>query len=398
MWLLVKELDGNIPLTIEYTQRYKIALNNKRQLLYSIGDSATIMLDLSTIAVPGKWFMIFQMANTEGQFSKINVAYKEAGINGLSSISKIIERPWNYKGDPNTILLQFLITSYSNTKIFIRDLQYWKTSLSFDFYIANRLYTALDPVKMQSKGLIAYFKMDESGGNYVYNHALLESFQSVSQPYFSIEINYRWYFYSDLNADPYSNSQEDMKFLFCKEPYSRLLDNHCDYFDSCHSDTPTDDCLGPEYSDISTCINLDQIYSLDDKECYDCHPFCINCNLPYQADACISCIPGYFKVNGICSSQCPDNTFQVNEECIYVERIISMLVLHVLTNPIIFQKTFRSVLNIHQILSFMIISPSNFKTAILCAKDALKMTNTVALNVQRMQHYQHLIIATILHA
>ncbi|CDW85774.1 UNKNOWN [Stylonychia lemnae] len=344
------------------------------------------MLNLQNIAVPGKWFMIFQMVHTEAYFSKINVAYKEARINGLSSISKIIARPWNYEGDPNATLLQFQITAYANSKIFIRNLQYWKASLSFDFYMTNRLFTALDPVKMQSKGLIAYFKMDESGGNYVYNHALPESFQSVSQYHF--QLNQKWYFYSDLNADPSSNSQEDMKFLFCKEPYSKLLDNHCDYFGSCHSSTPTDDCLGPEYSDISTCINLpEQIYSLDDKDCYDCHPICSGCNLPFQADECISCVPGYSKIDGLCKSQCPDNTFNVKGQCISCNDTLCRCSEDYLDSCL-------GCLN----KSHYFLEGIQKCTAILCAKDASKLTNTVVLNVQRMQHYQHLIIVTILHA
>ncbi|CDW84474.1 UNKNOWN [Stylonychia lemnae] len=314
LWLMINQLDQSNGFLIYYHNRYYLRITTSRRLVYSLGNYPSQSVDVSSIAVSGKWFMLFQMANTDANYSAVYICYRELGAAGFKNKQIKINKPWIYS-DPTTntnLYLQFQMGA--NTKSFIRDLQVWSAPLSYNYFMSSRVYLGLDPVKMRAKGLQAYFRFDESGGQYVFNYALPEVYNRVSSYYYHSAL--RWYYYADLNVDLQTNSEEMVKFLFCNDPYSRLLNKHCDFYDSCDSSSLTDDCTGPESTDLPTCdSSLTQFYSPDTRDCYDCHSLCLGCTEAYRQDKCLSCQPGLFLLDGLCTFQCPDNYYNINGIC-----------------------------------------------------------------------------------
>ncbi|CDW75881.1 UNKNOWN [Stylonychia lemnae] len=310
---------------VEYQEMFKIRLMKEKKLNYKIGDSSSVQLDISKAIKDAKWILLFQMANTDSNYSCISVVYNIETSSQIQNISKIITK--QFKFSENLLARNISIQTGNSSRIFIRDFQFWNAPLSLGYYLTYRMHRGLDPIVMASKGLIIYYKFDESGGNTVINSA--QPFKPIDTFTASFLQNddFKWYYYSSLQMNNETDSIDKRYFMFCKDPYSRILNKHCDYYDHCNKSlSKLDDCISQDPNSTAKCNNsLNYIYSMEYQDCQDCYFACQLCNQSYSRQIlqiknlyryeCVNCKPSYNLRDGLCTQECDQYQYYINGTC-----------------------------------------------------------------------------------
>lgn len=109
-----------------------------------------------------------------------------------------------------------------------------------------RAYHGLDPMRFKQSRLVLYFRLDDSGGRYYTNTAMYKISETTATQYIYHATDIQWYFYSDLSANATTDSETMKSDLFCRAPYQRRLNKHCDNYGGCDTACALNECVGPK--------------------------------------------------------------------------------------------------------------------------------------------------------
>eukprot|EP00347_Sterkiella_histriomuscorum_P022632 403337750 len=321
VWLYIKQFDNQMSgITIRHEQKYKIEINTDKSVRYTLGDYPTQSLDTRNVLRLKSWFVIFTMINKDEDFSQCSFIYSN-GVSSFDHKSKKISKPWRYSSSLNVD--DFYIDVSSGTKVFARDLQIWNAPLSLESFMNFRMHRGLDPISLRRQMLILYFRFDESAGQYYLSNTAQQYRHGNVWNYFKpISGENKWYYYSNLEADPTYDTETMRAQLFCREPYSLRIDTHCEYY-GCDAGVQDGVCTGPQPNAYYTCNQTgNQVFSFYKRDCYDCYSNCATCNVANSFDSCTSCYSGQMLVNGICTNECPESLYYFNGTCVTCENAL----------------------------------------------------------------------------
>eukprot|EP00347_Sterkiella_histriomuscorum_P023780 403333415 len=317
VWLYIKQMDNTTHgVTLRHDYKYQIEIKPNKVIQYTLGNYPTQSLDTKNVLKVKRWFIVFAMINKDEDFSQCSLIYFTGQFDIFDFKTKTISKPWSYSSLLNND--QFYIDVSVGTKLFARDLQIWNAPLSLDSFVNFRMKRGQDPIAMKQRMLILYFRFDESAGqNYLSNSAQQYRINKVWNYIYPAQGENKWYYYSNLEADPTYDTETSRFRLFCREPYSRRSYKNCDYYKECHFAVQDGFCTGAGYDSFYKCNQTgNQVFSDTYRDCYDCHPSCATCNVANSKDSCTSCYPDQFLYNGTCSTECPENLQKVNGTCV----------------------------------------------------------------------------------
>eukprot|EP00347_Sterkiella_histriomuscorum_P013429 403364739 len=198
--------------------------------------------------------------------------------------------------------VSILLSGIANPELYLKELQIYSTYISTYW---NSNYGFLAKNKHQN-ALAAYFKMDESAGQYLYNYAQA-SVNKASQFIYGGSSEFKWVFEVSISG---STTIADTTF-YCVDTHTELVDKHCEVWNGCDSSCFFDnECYGPL---AANCLEppTDSYYfdSIQENYYLDCYQLCKECNTNWQND-CSSCLTDVIFYEDQCLLECPINTYE----------------------------------------------------------------------------------------